>query len=45
MRERLSLEENFRWFWELVRASGLCHLLYTGYKSAAHDMIRALYER
>jgi len=38
-------EKRLRWFWDPVEASGLHHLIYTGYSSVAHAMIHALCER
>jgi len=38
-------ENRLRWFWDPVEAFGLHHLIYTGYSSVTHAMIRALCER
>jgi len=38
-------ENRLRWFWDPMEASGLHHLIYTGYFSVTHAMIRALCER
>jgi len=34
-----------RWFWDHVEASGLHGLIYIGYSSVTHAMIRALRDR
>jgi len=38
-------ENGLRWFWNPVEASGLHGLIYTGYSSATHALIRAICER
>jgi len=38
-------EEGLRWFWDPMEASGLHHLIYTGYSIVTHAMVRALCER
>ena len=45
MKELGKPDEGLRWFWDHVEASGLHHLIYTGYYSVTHAMIRALCER
>jgi len=45
MKELGKPEEGLRWFWEDVEGSGLHHLIYTGYSTVTHAMIRALCER
>jgi hypothetical protein len=42
MKELGKLEEGLRWFWDLVEAFGLHYLIYTGYSSVTHAMIRAM---
>ena len=38
-------ENGLRWFWDPVEASDLHGLIYTGYSSVTHAMIRALCEK
>jgi len=45
LREFGKSEEGLRWFWDPVEASGLHHLIYTGYSTVTHAMVRALCER
>jgi hypothetical protein len=45
MKELGKPEEGLRWFWDPVEASGLHHLIYTGYSSVPHAMIRAMCKR
>jgi len=45
LRELGKPEEGLRWFWDPVVASCLHHLIYTGYSSVTHAMVRALCER
>jgi len=45
LRELGKPEEGLRWFWDPVVASGLHDLIYTGYSTVTHAMVRALCER
>ena len=45
MRERSKPEEGLSSFWDPVEASGLHDLIYTGYSSVPHAMIRVMCER
>jgi len=45
MKELGKPDEGLRWFWEAVEGSGLHYLIYTGYLTVTHAMIRALCER
>jgi len=45
MKELDKPEAGLRWFWEPVVGSGLHDLIYTGYSTVTHAMIRALYKR
>jgi len=45
LRELGKPEEGLRWFWDPVEASGLHHLIYTGYSTMTHAMVRAICER
>jgi len=45
VRELYIPENELRWFWDPVEAYGLHGLIYTGYSSVTHSMIRALCER
>ncbi|XP_024628913.1 protein MAIN-LIKE 1-like [Medicago truncatula] len=45
MKELGKPEAGLRWFWEPVEGSGLHDLIYTGYSSVTHAMIRAMCER
>jgi len=45
VREVPKPENNLRWFWDPVEASNLHHLIYTGFSTVTHAMVRALSER
>jgi len=45
VRELSKSEDTLRWFWDPAEAFGLHDLIYTGYSSVTHAMIRALCER
>nr|ABN08710.1 IMP dehydrogenase/GMP reductase, related [Medicago truncatula] len=45
MKELGKPETGLRWFWELVEGSSLHDLIYTGYSTVTHAMIRAMCER
>ena len=45
VRELSLSEEGLKWFWDLVEASSLHDLIYTGYSTTTHVMVRALCER
>jgi len=45
MKELDKPDAGLRWFWEPVEGSGLRGLIYTGYSTMTHAMIRALCER
>jgi hypothetical protein len=45
MKELDKPEAGLRWFWEPVEGSGLHDLIYTGYSTVTHAMIRAMCER
>jgi len=45
VRELAMSEKGLRWFWDPVEAFGIHGLIYIGYSSVTHAMIRALCER
>ena len=45
VRELSLSEEGLKWFWDLVEASSLHDLIYIGYLTVTHAMVRALCER
>nr|ABN06110.1 IMP dehydrogenase/GMP reductase, related [Medicago truncatula] len=45
VREIPKPERGLRWFWDPVEASGLHHLIYTGFSSVTNAMVHALCER
>lgn len=45
VRELSLPEKGLNWFWDPVEASGLHYLIYTGYSTVTHAMVRALCEK
>ena len=42
VRELPKPENNLRWFWDPLEASGLHHFIYIGFSTVTHAMVRAL---